>query len=519
MALKPSWQRGGQGQQNQVREIVEIGTAVERPFHGDTAASARVAPAPLSGVPYARVLADLRERVGGRVQAYLDDVGGHTPPPPDRDVEAYIKGSILRPLVQQYNIRENMGTPRLNEEIAIRDLYQRMRGQGPFGALIDLGDEGVTEVCIDGPNQPVYVQRDGQWHDLDPEQVFSDKDIEDGLRALAGPGVQQLSEGVPIVEINGDNFRILAMHRILSPGGTRVTMRLRPRVSLTGRDIVASGHADKATWDFLSALIRAKVNTVIGGGTGSGKTTLLQALLGELPSSRRIETIEDASEIWLQVYDPVRKAHVRRPKWIQSEVRQAILDTGGSVTARDLVRASLREHPDHMVVGEARDAVALDVINAMSSGHGSSLTTVHASDPREALLRLELLIAMAPEQLTVYAIKRAIASAVNIIIITELTELHEAGKTLMKRRVKAVSEVQGLEGDEYVLNDLLEWDAEQQRLRPSGNRVSPALQRQALALGVEIPSLDALGAAIRSDELDKNLYGDPRGDAHGRASL
>jgi pilus assembly protein CpaF len=237
-----------------------------------------------------------------------------------------------------------------------------------------------------------------------------------------------------------DGSRVNAIIPPLSLVGPVLTIRRFPRQPLTVEDLIRLGSMTRDMADFLSASVRARLNIIVSGGTGSGKTTLLNVLSGFIPEGERIITIEDAAELQLV------QSHV-----VTLEGRPMNIDGKGEITIRDLVRNSLRMRPDRIIVGEVRAGEALDMLQAMNTGHDGSLTTAHANSPREVLSRVETMVLMAGMDLPVRAIREQMSKALNLIV-------HQERLQDGSRKITHITEVQGMEGDTIVLEDLFRFE-------------------------------------------------------------
>lgn len=327
--------------------------------------------------------------------------------------------------------------PRLPVDIApqslIKELYDEAVGLGPLEDL--LADASVTEIMVNGPTR-VYAEREGRI-ELTDRTFLDEKSVMAVIERIVSPLGRRIDESQPYVDARlKDGSRVNAIIHPLSLSGPCITIRKFARTPLTDDDFVRMGTWSAAMREFLRACVLSRRNIIVSGGTGSGKTTLLNVLGAFLPERERIITIEDAAELQL------KQAHV-----IALESRAPNIEGKGAITIRDLVRNALRMRPDRIVVGECRGGEALDMLQAMNTGHDGSLTTLHANSPRDAIARLETLVLMAGMDLPLRAIREQIASAVDIII-------HEARFGDGSRKVTHVSEVVGLEGDRTTMQDI-----------------------------------------------------------------
>src|ERR687887_1615097 len=306
-------------------------------------------------------------------------------------------------------------------------------GHGPLER--PLADDSVTEIMINGPHD-IWIERQGRLHET--QISFTD---EFHLRRIINKIVAQvgrrIDESSPMVDARlPDGSRVNAVLPPLSLSGPLVTIRKFSKRRLDLNDLVQLGTLTPESVDFFERCLRAELNVLISGGTGSGKTTLLNAMSTVIPDSDRIVTIEDAAELRLNQRHVLRLE--ARPKNIEGE---------GEIPIRALVRNSLRMRPDRIIVGEVRGAEALDMLQAMNTGHDGSLCTVHANSPRDAISRIETMVLMAGFDLPVRAIREQVASALHLIVHTE--RLHDGS-----RKVVRITEVQRMEGDQVTLQDL-----------------------------------------------------------------
>jgi pilus assembly protein CpaF len=288
---------------------------------------------------------------------------------------------------------------------------------------------------------------------------------------------RRIDESSPMVDARlPDGSRVNAVIPPLSLSGPLVTIRKFSRRRLTLEDLIQLGTVNKEAVDFLERCVHAELNVLISGGTGTGKTTFLNAISTAIPDSDRIVTIEDAAELRLN------QRHVLR-----LEARPKNIEGQGEIPIRDLVRNSLRMRPDRIIVGEARGAEALDMLQAMNTGHDGSLTTVHANSPRDALARLETMVMMAGFDLPVNAIRQQVSAALELII--HLERLEDGG-----RRVTSIAEVHRMESDVITLQEIFRFEVEHVRpdrtvigkLEPSG--VYPSFLEKFKKRGVELPT-------------------------------
>src|SRR6266568_164502 len=319
----------------------------------------------------------------------------------------------------------------------VQDVSDDILGYGPIDRY--LKEEEITEVMVNGPHD-IYVERGGKIEPVPAQFVDEDhlRRIIDKIVAQVG---RRIDEATPMVDARlPDGSRVNAVVHPLAIGGPFLTIRKFATDPYTVGDLISFGTLNPATARFLEACVRGKLNVVVSGGTGTGKTTTLNVLSSFIPDDERIVTIEDAKELQLH------QDHV-----LAMEARPPNIEGRGQVTIRDLVRNSLRMRPDRIVVGECRSGEALDMLQAMNTGHDGSLTTVHANTPRDTLARLETLVLMAGFDLPVRAIREQMASAIDLIV--HLTRLRDG-----TRRVTHVSEVQGMEGDVITLQDVFLFD-------------------------------------------------------------
>ncbi len=323
--------------------------------------------------------------------------------------------------------------PDIVPQSLVKELYDEAVGLGPLEDL--LADASVTEVMVNGPSR-VYVERNGKI-ELTDRTFLDDKSVMAVIERIVSPLGRRIDESQPYVDARlKDGSRVNAIMHPLSLSGPCLTIRKFAKQPLTEEELIRLGTWSAAMRDFVRACVVSRRNIIVSGGTGSGKTTLLNVLSSFLPENERIITIEDAAELQL------KQAHV-----VSLESRAPNIEGKGAVTIRDLVRNSLRMRPDRIVVGECRGGEALDMLQAMNTGHDGSLTTVHANSPRDVMSRLETLVLMSGMDLPVRAIREQIAAAVDIII-------HESRFSDGSRKVTHVSEVVGLEGDRTTMQDI-----------------------------------------------------------------
>lgn len=312
-------------------------------------------------------------------------------------------------------------------------------GFGPIQSLLE--DDAVTEIMVNGPKK-VFVEKKGIL--TKTNVTFDDDDhVLRIIDRIILPLGRHVDADSPTVDARlPDGSRVNAVVRPVAIDGPSITIRKFAKDKLQVEDLINFGSLTRAMSEFLQACVKARFNIIISGGTGSGKTTLLNVMSGFIPESERIITIEDAAELQLQ------QDHVMR-----METKVADADGLHAVSIRELVKNSLRMRPDRIVVGEVRGGEALDMLQAMNTGHDGSLTTVHANTPRDAISRIETLVLMAGMDLPLKVVRQQVSSAVDLIV--QQTRLKDG-----QRKVTAVTEVAGMEGDVIVLSDIFKFNQE-----------------------------------------------------------
>jgi pilus assembly protein CpaF len=410
-----------------------------------------------------RAYSDLKQRVQTRLMNELDQ---SIDPSRKNEIRAHIEelfGNILA--------EESMVLARAERQRLFESIVADILGFGPLEPL--LGDETVTEIMVNGPRN-VFVERAGN---IQRANVTFDDDehVMRILDRIVAPLGRRVDESSPLVDARlPDGSRVNAVIRPIALVGPTITIRKFFKRPLTVDDLISKGSITKETAEFLRSCIISRLNMVVSGGTGSGKTTLLNILSGFIPDGERIVTIENAAELQL------RQEHV-----VTLETRPPNIEGKGAVTIQDLVVNSLRMRPDRIVVGECRGGEALDMLQAMNTGHDGSLTTCHSNSPRDTIARLEVMCLMAGMDLPVRAIREQIASAVDCVC-------HQERLRDGSRKVVKVTEVQGMEGDMIVMSDIFEFEQTGVeggkvigRIRPTGIR--PKFIDRIEASGIYLP--------------------------------
>jgi pilus assembly protein CpaF len=369
--------------------------------------------------------ADLRVRVQNRLISELDpklDLSNAT------KVRQQVEDIFNSILDSEKIVLTRSERARMFESIAADIL-----GFGPLETL--LNDTEISEIMVNGPRQ-IFVERKGK---LTKSDVFFNND-EHVLRVIdriISPLGRRCDESSPMVDARlPDGSRVNAVIRPISLVGPCLSIRKFKKEGITVEDMIRYGSLSREMAEFLSACVRARLNAVVSGGTGSGKTTTLNALSSFIPEDERIITVENAAELQL------RQEHV-----VTLESRPPNVEGKGEITIRDLVINCLRMRPERIVVGECRGGEALEMLQAMNTGHDGSMTTLHANTPRDAIARIETMVLMAGMDLPVRAIREQIAAAVNLIV--QQARLKDGS-----RKITNITEVQGMEGDVVVLQDI-----------------------------------------------------------------
>ena len=370
------------------------------------------------------------------------------------------------------NLQLEVGLGRETREVLTTEIANDILGYGPLERL--LADDTITEIMVNGPDD-VWIERQGRLYDT--AISFTDESHLRRIitRMVAAVG-RRVDEASPMVDARlPDGSRVNVIIPPLSLSGPLVTIRKFQTKRLNLDELIRLGTLSAEAVEFLRRCVDARLNILISGGTGTGKTTLLNALSAAIPDAERVVTIEDAAELQLS------QRHVLR-----LEARPQNIEGEGAIPIRELVRNALRMRPDRIIVGEVRSAEALDMLQAMNTGHDGSLTTVHANSPRDALARVETMVLMAGLELPVRAIRGQMAAALDLIL--HLERLEDGS-----RRVTNITEVLRMEGEVVTLQDIYELKLEGSRadgtiigsLRPTGLR--PNLQAKFEKRGVQLP--------------------------------
>ena len=356
----------------------------------------------------------------------------------------------------------------------VSDIKDEMLGLGPLEVLRK--DETITEIMINGPKQ-IFVEKLGKLT-LSSVQFHDDDHLMNIIERILSPLGRRIDESSPLVDARlDDGSRVNIIIPPLSLVGPCVTIRKFSKKPLTVENLINFGTLSREMADFLKACVKARLNILVSGGTGSGKTTTLNVLSSFIPENERIVTIEDAAEIQLQ------QEHV-----VTLESRPPNIEGKGAISIRDLVKNALRMRPDRIIVGEVRAGEALDMLQAMNTGHDGSLTTAHANTPRDALRRMETMVLMAGFELPVRAIREQVASAIDLII--QQSRIKDGS-----RKITYITEIQGMEGDTVTTQDLFKYEHE--RMDENGKSVGrfvssglqPAFLDKFTVNGVEIPAV------------------------------
>jgi pilus assembly protein CpaF len=338
------------------------------------------------------------------------------------------------------HLSQEVGLSRDDRERLAAEITDDALGHGPLERL--LADDSVTEVMVNGPYD-IWIERQGRLYETNV-RFDDDSHLRRIINKIVAEVGRRVDESSPMVDARlPDGSRVNIIIPPLSLSGPVITIRKFTQNKLQLSDMIKNGTIGAEAVDFLERCVLAELNILISGGTGSGKTTLLNAISAAIPDTHRIITIEDAAELQLN------QRHVLR-----LEARMKNIEGEGEVIIRDLVRNSLRMRPDRIIVGEVRGAEALDMLQAMNTGHDGSLSTVHANSPRDALARLETMVLMAGFELPVRAIRQQVSSALDMIV--HLERLEDGS-----RRVTAITEVQRMEADVITLQDIYKFQVDE----------------------------------------------------------
>ena len=367
----------------------------------------------------------IRDRVQRKLLSDTDEdvTLGHTPQ----------LRQMIESLFNQVLVEENLLYTRSDRQEMLRWVIDDILGYGPLEPLLD--DPSITEVMGNG-SKNVYIERAGKIEKTNIE-FENDAHLVRVIDRIVSPIGRRVDESSPMVDARLPNgYRVNATIPPLSLDGPLLTIRKFAQSPFTAQDLIANGTITTELAQFLRACVEARVNIVVSGGTGSGKTTLLNVLSAFIPVNERIITIEDTAELQL------KQEHVLRV-----EKRPPNVEGKGEVTIRQLVINALRMRPDRIIVGEARGGEALDMLQAMNTGHDGSMTTIHSNSPRDSLRRIETMVLMAGLELPLKAIREQVASAIELVV--QMERLRDG-----TRRVTKASEIQGMEGESIVMQDL-----------------------------------------------------------------
>jgi len=389
----------------------------------------RLKRAPASTSPTRDAYLDLKTRVQNKLLAEMD---------PSMDVSKTDEvRSTIESLYDSVLADENIILSRVERQRLFEQIVAEILGFGPIEPF--LADETITEIMVNGPKN-IYIERAGKIVRT-TAQFESNDHVMRIIDRIVAPLGRRIDESQPYVDARlPDGSRVNAVIPPISLCGPTITIRKFFKIPLTVEQIIEKGSITAESVEFLKACVIARLNVLVSGGTGSGKTTLLNILSGFIPEEDRIVTIENAAELQL------RQEHV-----VTLESRPPNIEGRGEVSIRDLVINSLRMRPERIIVGECRGSEALDMLQAMNTGHDGSLTTLHANTPRDALSRLETMCLMAGMDLPHRAIREQIASAIDVVIQQE--RMRDGS-----RRVVAVSEVQGMEGDVITMSEIFTFE-------------------------------------------------------------
>jgi len=418
--------------------------------------------------------ADVKTRVQNQLIAEID-------PKMDMSQTDEVRATIEE-MFDQILTEENIVLSRAERQRLFESIVAEILGYGPIEPL--LRDESITEIMVNGAKQ-IYIERNGKLEKTN--YVFeSDDHAMRIIDRIVAPLGRRIDESQPYVDARlPDGSRVNAIIPPLALNGPTLTIRKFSKKPLTIQNLIDFGTVTPEAVEFLRACVVSRLNAVVSGGTGSGKTTLLNILSGFIPDDERIITVENAAELQL------RQDHV-----VTLESRPPNIEGKGEVTIRDLVNNCLRMRPDRIVVGECRAGEALDMLQAMNTGHDGSLTTAHSNSPRDTLARLETMCLMAGMDLPIRAIREQVASAVDVIV-------HEERMRDGSRKVVNVTEVQGMEGDVIVMQDIFTFEQTGfeggkviGRLKPTGIR--PKFMDKIEAMNIRLPpSIFGIGERFR----------------------
>jgi pilus assembly protein CpaF len=383
---------------------------------------------------YARIRAEVSDAMVGRIDLVAAGRGAS-----DSEKLGQMRAAIGRLLDELLASRTDLGDLSLAKRAEIKQaIIDEQLGLGPLEEL--MRDEAVTEIMVNNPKR-IFVEKGGKLT-LSSRTFNDERHVRLVIERIVAPLGRRIDDASPMVDARlPDGSRVNAIIEPVALHGSAVTIRRFSKKRLTIEDLVRFGSVPREAVGYLTAIVEGRLNVVVSGGTGTGKTTFLNILSNFIPETERIVTIEDAAELSLK-HDDI----------VSLEARPANIEGRGAITIRDLVKNSLRMRPDRIIIGECRGGEALDMLQAMNTGHDGSLTTLHANAPRDALARLETLVLMAGFELPVRAIREQVASAVDVIV--QISRMRDGS-----RKCTSITEVVGMEGDIVTLQEVVNYRA------------------------------------------------------------